>query len=285
MSSQPPPGRIVQAPSRRRLPDQPQINDSFVAVNRLLKANEDVYWLKSPVSANGKTFAPGAMYIPAKTSTLAVLQKLATDKGLSFDAVAARPAGDAMKLKPVRIGLWDQYGGSMPSGWTRWLLEQYEFPFEVVFPKTLDAEASRAGTTCLIFVDGAIPMRDGGGSGRPSPRQHTGRVQRPAGAESPSRRTVPELKKFVEAGGTLLAIGSSTAMGYHLGLPMRNALTERVNGVERPLPDEKFFVPGSILRARVDNTNPLAYGLENTVDIFFDHSEAFRLLPGAELKA
>ena len=39
-----------------------------------------------------------------------------------------------MKLKPVRIGLWDQYGGSMPSGWTRWLLEQYEFPFEVVYP-------------------------------------------------------------------------------------------------------------------------------------------------------
>ena len=36
-----------------------------------------------------------------------------------------------MKLKPVRIGLWDQYGGSMPSGWTRWIFEQCEFPFEV----------------------------------------------------------------------------------------------------------------------------------------------------------
>ena len=44
-----------------------------------------------------------------------------------------------MKLKPVRIGLWDQYGGSMPSGWIRWMFEQYEFPFEVVFPRTLDA--------------------------------------------------------------------------------------------------------------------------------------------------
>ena len=43
-------------------------------------------------------------------------------------------------------------------------------------------------------------------------------------------------------------------------------------------------MPGSILQARVDNTNPLAYGLETTVDIFFDHSEAFRLLPDAELK-
>ena len=280
----PPPGRIVQAPSGGGYMISHQINDAFIAVNRLLKAHEDVYWLKSPASANGKTFAPGAMYIPAKASTFAVLQKLASDKGLSFDSVAARPAGDSMKLKPVRIGLWDQYGGSMPSGWTRWLLEQFEFPFEVVFPKTLDAGSLASRYDVLIFVDGAIPMRDGGGSGQPSPGSIPAEFRDWLGGITVSR-TVPELKRFVEAGGTLLAIGSSTAMGYHLGLPMRSALTERVNGVERPLPDEKFFVPGSILRARVDNTNPLAYGLENTVDIFFDHSEAFRLLPGAELKA
>ena len=60
-----------------------------------------------------------------------------------------------MKLKPVRIGLWDQYGGSMPSGWTRWLFEQYEFPFEVVFPQTLDAGNLNAKYDVLVFVDGA----------------------------------------------------------------------------------------------------------------------------------
>ena len=70
-----------------------------------------------------------------------------------------------MKLKPVRIGLWDQYGGSMPSGWTRWLFEQYEFPFEVVFPGTLDAGNLNAKYDVLIFVDGGIPERDGGGGG------------------------------------------------------------------------------------------------------------------------
>ena len=69
-------------------------------------------------------------------------------------------------------------------------------------------------------------------------------------------RTVPELRKFVEAGGTLLAIGSSTSIGYHFGLPIRNALVERstATGAETPLPAEKFYVPGSILEARVDNT-------------------------------
>ena len=107
------------------------------------------------------------MYVAAKATTLPILQKLAADKGLTFDAVPSRPAGDAMKLKPVRIGLWDQYGGSMPSGWTRWLFEQYQFPFEVVFPQTLDAGNLNAKYDVLVFVDGAIPQRDGatGGGG------------------------------------------------------------------------------------------------------------------------
>src|SRR5438552_8830514 len=93
----------------------------------------------------------------AKRSTVPIVQKLATDKGLTFDTVATRPAGDAMKLKPVRIGLWDQYGGSMPTGWTRWLFEQYEFPFEVVFPKALDAGKLRERFDVLVYVTGAIP--------------------------------------------------------------------------------------------------------------------------------
>src|ERR1700730_2663267 len=75
----PPRGTVTQAPTGGGYVLSHQVNDAFIAVNRLLKANEDVYWLTSPVSASGKTFAPGAMYIPAKTSTLAVLQKLATD--------------------------------------------------------------------------------------------------------------------------------------------------------------------------------------------------------------
>ena len=75
-----------------------QVNDAFVAVNRLLKANEEVHWLKSPWTVDGKTFPTGAMYIPAKPTTLPILQKLATEKGLHFGTVASRPT-DTLKLQ------------------------------------------------------------------------------------------------------------------------------------------------------------------------------------------
>jgi hypothetical protein len=161
-----PQGKVAQAPNGGGYLLSHQVNDAFVAVNRLLKANEEVYWLtKTDFETNGKLYPVGTMYIPAKPSTAAILQKLATDKGLTFDAVASPPANATMKLKPVRIGLWDQYGGSMPSGWTRWLFEQYEFPFEVVFPGTLDAGNLNAKYDVLVFVDGGIPERDAAGGG------------------------------------------------------------------------------------------------------------------------
>jgi hypothetical protein len=266
-----------------------EVNDAFVAVNRLLKANEEVYWLKSPWMVDGKTVPTGAMFIPAKPSTLPILQKLAADKGLSFATVGSRPA-DMLKLKPVRIGLWDQYGGSMPSGWTRWIFEQYEFPFEVVYPAMLDAGGLNAKYDVLVFVDGAIPAADGASSGggfggaQPAaaaiPAEFRGSLGRVTVA-----KTVPELRKFVENGGTVLTIGSSTALGHHLGLPIRNALVERIaGGVERPLTREKFYIPGTLLEARIDPTHPLAYGMEENAMVMWDESPAFRLQAEAVLK-
>jgi hypothetical protein len=44
---------------------------------------------------------------------------------------------------------------------------------------------------------------------------------------------------------------------------------------------DKFYVPGSILQVSVDNTRPLAYGMPEKVDVFFDNSPVFRLKPEA----
>ena len=48
------------------------------------------------------------------------------------------------------------------------------------------------------------------------------------------------------------------------------------DGTSRPLPSEKFYVPGSVLRVAVDTTAPLAHGITNPVDVFFDNSPGLR---------
>src|SRR5262245_15498895 len=271
-----------------------EVNDSFIATNRLLKDNEEVYWLKQSLTANGKTYAPGTIFIPSKPGTLGKVQKMAAELGMNFDAVTSKPAGPMLNLRPLRIGLWDRYGGSMPSGWTRWILEQFEFPFTVIYPQILDAGDLADKFDVLIFVGGAIPLREsrGGGEGRESgpfgrpPRSEEIPAEfRPWLGNITLGKTVPELRKFLEAGGTILTIGSSTSLGYHSGLPITNALVEKTaDGDTHPLPREKYYIPGSLLQVSVDNTNPLAFGLPEKLDVFFDNSPVFRLKPEASLK-
>ncbi len=241
-------------------------NDSFILINRLLRAKCDVYW-------DGTK----EIWIPASPEAKTILQTGAKQFGVAVQALANKPADKLMKLSPVRIGLYDQYGGIAPSGWTRWLLEQFEFPAEVVYPATLDAGNLRSKFDVLLFTDGAFTSggRGGGGRGGAAPldpstipaeyRERVGRIT--------PEKTIPEIKRFVEAGGEVITIGSSTAMGAELGLPVQSALMEG----GKPLSSEKFYIPGSLLKAKVDTNNPLAWGMSEQTDVFFDNSPVFRL--------
>jgi hypothetical protein len=248
-----------------------RINNSFVLINRLMKAGAEVYWLKRQETDLGT----GAIWVPASAAARPVLERGAKELGVAVHAVAKAPAGEALKLKPIRIGLCDQYGGSITSGWTRWLFEQYEFPFEVVYPPALDAGDLKSKFDVLVMTDGAIRLGGGGGGGG----------GRGGGERITEDKTVPQLKKFVESGGAIVTIGSSTSVAELFGVPVKNYLMEKgPDGKDRPLPREKFYIPGSLLKASVDNTNPLAYGMPAHVDVFFDSSPVFRLEPDAELK-
>jgi hypothetical protein len=67
-----------------------------------------------------------------------------------------------------------------------------------------------------------------------------------------------------------------------LGLPLANHLvTKDEEGKERPLARDKFYVPGSVLRVRVDPAHRLAWGLGEEVDVMFSSSPTFRLPDGA----
>ena len=267
-------------------------NDAFVAVNRALKAGANVSWLKAPMTANGKTYAAGSFYIEAAGQARSVAEQAAKGLGLSFDATADAPSAGAVKLSTQRVGLWDQYGGSMPAGHTRWLLEQFEFPFNVIFPPELDAGNLRQKYDVIIFVTGAIPPAavGGGGGGRGGRGGGGGGANIPAEFQNQlgsvtADRTIPQIKKFMEEGGTVITIGSSTNLAGHLGLPVADYMVERApNGTERPLPQEKFYVPGSVMRVAVDNTQPITAGLPKSVDVFFDDSPVFRLEPDAASK-
>jgi hypothetical protein len=245
-------------------------NDAFIAANRVLAKG-------GKVGANNLGFV-----LSAGTATLQTLAPLGAPLRREIDVVAS-------PVRAPRIALWDQYGGSMESGWTRWVLEQFEFPFTRIYAPELDAGNLNAKYDAIVFVSGAIPgvpsatgQAGGGRGGRgggagPDPQTIPLEYRAQLGRLS-ADRTIPQLKTFMENGGTVIALSDSAMnLAAHLKLPIDNYLVE--NGA--PIPPAKFFVPGSVLAAKVDTTHPLAAGMNERTDFFFDNSPVFKLAPGA----
>ena len=93
-----------------------------------------------------------------------------------------------------------------------------------------------------------------------------------------AENTVPMLREFLEAGGSIVTLENSTNLGYHLGLPIQNHLVDG-NGV--PLRSEEFFVPGSLLEVGLRGVSPVTHGVKDHFMVNFARSPVFSIRRGA----
>ncbi len=251
-------------------------NESYLAVNELLKSGVEIF--RNPVS--------GSFFVSSSAKVKSILER--KENGFGLKIVAAKKPTNAIKIAPARIALWDTYGGSMDSGWIRFIMEQYKFDATVIYANDIDAGNLKDKYDVIVFVDGAIPaftttvtpvnLKLADSLAKTIPEEFRARLGRVSQAKS-----IPQLKTFLEAGGNIVAIGTATNLAKHLNLPVRNALVELVNGVEKRLPAEKYFVPGSVLNLTLDNKQTANWGMENTADVYFDNSPVFKLSADAVL--
>jgi hypothetical protein len=103
-----------------------------------------------------------------------------------------------------------------------------------------------------------------------------------------STQTMDQIKKFVEEGGTVLAIGNAASAAVAVfKLPLSNHLV-KADGTA--IPGTDYYVPGSVLRVAVDPKNPLAHGYGAEADVFFDNSPVWKLnstvgAPGLDVRS
>ena len=283
----------------------PAINDAFTVANRVLKAKGDVFRTGGPVTVEGTVYPAGSFYVAASATTTPIVQAAARELGVNMHATSVGAGATATKLTDKRIALWDTQTGSMPSGWTRYMLERFEFQYTIVCGAGFDDTDLKSKYDVIIMPSGASVRAGGGGRGNGG---GGGRGAAPAGAPAaPAAASAPpsdpdlkslcqvtagtgsgataeaNVRKFIEAGGTVVAAGSAAeAIAASLQLPVTEYLVERQPGQpDRPLGSDKFYVPGSIVRVAVDKTAPSALGSEDHVDVYFNNSPVFRLQPNA----
>ena len=245
-----------------------RLNDSFKALNLLLDKGVGV----RRVDKAGPGVRPGDFLVSGASE--AALASVARQTGVDFAPLPGDPAGHPVKR--LRTGMYQRYrGGNIDEGWTRWLLEEFGFPYTSLQDAEIKRGALNGKYDLIILPDDSIQAITG--ERDTASRSPAGRDEEEA--YPPEYRSgigddgVKAVKAFVEKGGTLLALGRASNFAIEkLGLPLRNAVAGKS--------PKQFWCPGSTLRAKFDNGNPLAYGMpDEGLVLFMNGSLAFDLLP------
>ncbi len=257
-----PPGR-VDGSGKVYLLD-PRVNDSFVAVNRLLEGGADVFRSKQSVGTTSDRWPEGTFVVRGASN----VASLARELGLTFRAVS-RVGGPGFEIKAPRVALYKSFVPSKDEGWSRWLFEQFEFPYKSLHDE--EVRKSELGDRYDVVVlpgESSLEKLVQGHEAGTVPPQYAGGM----GAEG-----VENLRKFVQGGGTLVCLDSATELPIeYFDIPVESALAN--------VEESQFFCPGSLLEIELDPAHPIAYGMNKTGVAFFKNSHTYNLIPDFESK-
>ncbi len=238
----------------------PRSNDAFVAVNRLLKAGDAVFRARSPIGAGAEQWPAGAFVIEPGAGTRVRVEEAARALGLTVATIDRAPA-DLVQLKAPRVAVYHAWGGNMDEGWTRWVLEQFEFPYSSIHDADVRAGGLVAKYDAIVLPDATYEQMLNGLAPGMMPPQYTGGL---------TPRGVANLYEFAAAGGTLIAMDRAAELPLAaFGLPIRNVTA----GVSQ----SAFYIPGAILRITLDTSDPVAFGMPAQAAAFFITTPAFAL--------
>ncbi len=238
-------------------------NNAAIATNRFLKGGFKVGWLKEPVTLDGRSFPAGTIYIGSAKGLAEEAASISKALSLAVYGPSRAVAAPTHWLKPVRLGLYQPWVPSMDEGWTRWLLERYEFPYTTLHNADIKAGKLAEKFDAIIIADSSPRILREGWDMKWVREEYRGGL----GEEG-----FAALKEFVRSGGTLITLGQSIRPFLEdFGLPIKDSV--------RGLPAEKFSCPGSLLKVFVDTGHPIGYGMPERATAMFYSSPAFELAP------
>jgi hypothetical protein len=241
--------------------------DTAIAINRLLKDGAQVAF-------------DGASHVAVTGVSRPKMEQLAKEFGLKVTANDERRTAaetsrttngsEAARTSNVafhapRVAMYQPWtGGNMDEGWTRWVLEQYEFNLASIHNADVRAGKLRQKFDAIIVAD-QNPRDILEGYDAPAIRpEYRGGI----GEEG-----LNHLKQFVADGGTLVTMGNACDLAIEkLPIPVRN--------LKKGLTRDQHFAPGAILRLEVDGQHPLGYGVAPSTYGFYINSPFFTLVEG-----
>ncbi|HET9834435.1 MAG TPA: hypothetical protein VFP91_22080, partial [Vicinamibacterales bacterium] len=238
-----------------------------LVVNRLLANNVKSSWLEAPMDVDGFRYAAGSLVVPSVGNAAKTLQSVTRPFGLRVDGVRGKLPGALRPATRVRVGLYKPWGDNPDEGWTRWTLEQYEFPFTSLTPADVRAGNLRARFDAIVLPSASPQSLRQGLAPEDAPAPYAG------GLGDDGQKA---LEAFVRAGGTLICLDQSGGLAIDLlKLPIKDIARDA---------GDKLLAPGTIVHIDVNQDDPLSYGLPSRTAGVFVSSAAYEIGPDTNVK-
>ena len=189
------------------------------------------------------------------------LKELAKSYNISFKTSSQDHSVNGTKINSPKVGIYKSWQANMDEGWTRWVLEQYQFPLDTLHNKDL---LSRDLDQYSAII---LPSQSGNGilnghMPNTMPERYTGGI-------GPEGTLI--LKQYVENGGRVIALDqASDFLIQQFGLPVRNVVAST--------PSSSFFIPGSLVRINVETDSEYTFGMQKNAVAYFVRSRAFDIV-------
>ncbi len=230
-------------------------NLSALVVNKLQKQG---YLVKQLVKDNSSHKA-GSFVVSGDKNLKNSVSELSKNLGIDFSETTAVNSNNYKTLNKIKVGLYKSWQANMDEGWTRWMLEQFEFDIDTLHNN--DIKQKDLSKYSAIIIPSQKPKNILNGYTESSmPKKFTGGI---------GLKGMSALKGYAEAGGSLIFFDAASDLAIEqLGLPVRNVISN--------LSSNKFFIPGSLIRTKIDTKNRLALGMMDEVAASFSRSRAFQ---------
>jgi hypothetical protein len=236
-------------------------NASFQLINEALKSGGSVAMSSDPIDTpEGKE--RGAFVLSGLSH--GAVDELAKKYAVGAVAIATAPE-KTVALKKARIGLYRPWSASIDEGWTRWILENYGFEPKSLYNADIRSAGLRSRYDVIVLPDMSSNQLMEGFHIGIVPGQYVGGI---------GEDGLDNLRSFVRAGGTLVALNQTAAAIIPLmSLPVTNLL----DGAK----SDKFFCSGALLRVEQESPElPINFGVPESPVVMFQRGPVFAPQPG-----
>jgi hypothetical protein len=227
----------------------------------------------------GATFPAGTFLVP--TSAASTLKPLAAKLGLDVVGLAASPQVACHDAPLPRVAIFSTWAGTQDVGWVRLTFDQYQIPYDLIFKERV-LQGNLAKDYDLILIPNQVRSAkalvfDIPKSDKPLSYEKSDKFKflgdygsSPDISGGMGAAGVAEFQKFVEAGGLLVTLGTSSAF------PPDFALTPTIDTSNT---GARFYAPGPIVDADILRPeNPIFYGYSaKTVPVRYANGPLFRM--------